>query len=87
MKQFILLLLLPLFSFAVAAPIFSRDINSFINGFLAEISLLFPFTGLITDISGLLVAAEQGLASFFGIQTTLNGLSGACGPLTVILAT
>lgn len=82
MKQFSLLLLLPFFSLVVAAPIFSRDINAF----LAEIALLFPFSGLISDISGLLTAAEQTLASFFGIQTTQNGLSGSCGAVTVIFA-
>lgn len=82
MKQFSLLLLLPFFSFVVAAPIFSRDINAF----LAEIALLFPFSGLISDISGLLTAAEQTLAAFFSTQTTQNGLSGSCGAVTVIFA-
>lgn len=82
MKQFALLFLLPFFSFAVAAPILSRNINTF----LAEIALLFPFSGLITDISGLLIAAEQTLAFLFGIQTTQNGLSGSCGAVTVIYA-
>jgi hypothetical protein len=82
MKQFSLLLLLPFFSFVAAAPIFSRDINTF----LAEIALLFPFSGLISDISGLLIAAEQTLAFLFGIQTTQNGLSGSCGAVTVIFA-
>jgi len=82
MKQFSLLLLLPFFSFALAAPIFSRDINAF----LAEVALLFPFSGLISDISDLLIAANQSLAFFFGIQTTQNGLSGSCGFVTVIFA-
>jgi cutinase len=82
MKLFSVLFLLPLFSLVVAAPIFSRDINTF----LAEVALLFPFSGIISDISGLLVAAENSLAFFFGIQTTQNGLSGSCGPVTVIFA-
>jgi len=84
MKLFSLIFLLPLFSLVVTAPIYSRQID--INSFLAEIALLFPFSGIISDISGLLAVAMQTLASLFGIQTTQNGLSGACGPVTVIFA-
>jgi Cutinase len=84
MKLFSLVFLLPLVSLVVTAPIYSRQIN--INSLLAEIALLFPFSGIISDISGLLATAEQTLASLFGIQTTQNGLSGSCGPVTVIFA-
>lgn len=84
MKLFSLFFLLPFFSLVVTAPIYSRQIN--INSFLAEIAILCPFSGIISDISGLLVAAEQTLAFLFGIQTTQNGLSGSCGPVTVIFA-
>lgn len=84
MKLFSLLLLLPFFSLVVTAPIYSRQIN--INSFLAEIAVLFPFSGIISDISGLLGAAMQTIGFLFGIQTTQNGLSGPCGPVTVIFA-
>jgi cutinase len=84
MKLFSLVFLLPLFSLVVTAPIYSRQIN--INSLLAEIALLCPFSGIISDISGLLATAEQTLASLFGIQTTQNGLSGSCGAVTVIFA-
>lgn len=83
MKLFsILILLLPFLSFVVSAPIYLRDLNSF----LAQIALLFPFSGIISDISGLLTAAENTLAGLFSIETTQDGLSGSCGPVTVIFA-
>ena len=84
MKFFSLFFLLPLLSLVVTAPIYSRQIN--INSFLVEVALLCPFSGLISDISDLLAAASQTLAFFFDIQTTQNGLSGACRPVTVIFA-
>ncbi len=82
------LLLLPLFSLVISAPVAApapieaRDLNSF----LAQIGLLFPFSGLIQDVSGLLTAGEAALAAIFGTTTTQNGLSGSCGAITVIFA-
>ncbi len=74
--------MLPFLPLAITAPIFSRNINAF----LASINLLFPFSGIITSVSDLIIAADDALAFAFGIKTTENGLSEPCQPVTVIFA-
>lgn len=72
----------PVTSPTPADELISRDINSF----LALVASLFPFSGLISDISSLLIAAEDALAALTGTSTTQNGLSGSCKAVTVIWA-
>ena len=61
----------------------SRDINSF----LAEVALLFPFSGIIQDVCDLLIAAEDTLATVTDTSTTQNDLSsGSCKAVTIIYA-
>jgi cutinase len=81
---FPLVLTLPVPSSPSSDSLLSRDLNSF----LAEIALLFPFSGAITDISNLVTAAGALLASITSTQTTRNDLvsSSACAAITVIFA-
>jgi cutinase len=79
------LVFLSLLSLALTAPVQQIEERD-LNGFLAKIAALMPFTGLIQDISGLLIAGENALAWIFGINTNENGLSGGCTAVTVIWA-
>lgn len=83
MKLLLLLCFLP--AFALAAPIL-QVIERDLNAFLSQIASLFPFSGAISDISGLLTAAESLLATLTFTTTTYNDLSGECKPVTVIFA-
>src|SRR6266487_2733393 len=72
----------PITSPTPSDELISRDINSF----LALIANLFPFSGIIQDISSLLIAAEDTLAFVTGTSTSENDLSGSCKDVTVIWA-
>jgi cutinase len=82
MKFFLVLLFLGLVSAAPITTIIERDLNAF----LSKIVLLFPFSGAITSISGVLTAAEATLATLTGTATTADDLSGDCKAVTVIFA-
>jgi cutinase len=81
---FPLVLTLPIPSSLSSDSVLSRDLNSF----LAKITLLFPFSGAITEISSLVTAAGALLASLTDTQTSQNDLlsGNACAAITIVFA-
>ena len=65
-----------------ASPVAKRDID--ITAFLTEIASSFPANVAIADACGAITAAEQGLASYFSINTSSDDAS--CADVALIFA-